>query len=116
MATNKQKLSSDNIDAWLASTGFLFPSNETELAHFDKLYEDVNIPVSEDEVSIDRILSETPKPKIVKMPMEVNRNEIVTYRMVARNGGNIPDHILQKMKSNQDNSDKKSNDESSDNS
>ncbi len=28
------------LDSWLGSTGFLFPSNELELDRFNKLYED----------------------------------------------------------------------------
>lgn len=110
MATNKQNLSPENIDAWLASTGFLFPTNELELSRFDKLYEDVNFSVSEDDVSIERILAGTPRPIVVKMTFEVNRDEINQYRMVARNGNDLPDHILQKIKMNQDKAGRKDND------
>lgn len=112
MATNKLNLSSDNLDAWLASTGFLFPSNEIELLRFDKLYEDINISVSTDEVSIDRILAGTPKPKprITKWTIEIIKNEVIPYRMVARNGSELPDHILKKIELNQNNTGKNSND------
>ena len=35
------------------------------------------------------------------MPSDINQEEINPYRMAARNGNNLPKHILDKIKKNQ---------------
>ncbi|HLP37589.1 hypothetical protein [Lacibacter sp.] len=105
-------INADNFDGWLASTGFLFPTNELELARFNKLFGDLDEQLTGKEIDPQRILNGQTPAKVVKMN---NSNSIEpdfsTYKMVARNGSNLPKHILDKMKKNQSN--KKSDDSTS---
>lgn len=95
----------DNFDSWLSSTGFLFPSNELELARFNKLYNDLDEKLTGKEIDPERILNGLTPSKVVQMnnPLTIEE-EFSTYKMVARNGSNLPKHILEKMKKNQVNS------------
>lgn len=100
MAQSKKNITPDNITEWLASTGFLFPRNEIELERFNKLYEDVemNIPMP----NLDKIINyDILESKVIKMPESLTSKNIEEYRMVARNGNNLPSHILYKIKKNQ---------------
>ncbi len=99
-----------DLDSWLGSTGFLFPSNEIELDRFNKLYEDYDYKL--DNVSIDplAIINNTfhKEPKVLTMFEHDITEEIESLRMVARKGKkDLPQHIIDKMrgKHNQDSSD-----------
>lgn len=48
---NKHKINNQNLEEWFRSTGFLFPTNELELARFDKLYADYDFKLKD--ISID---------------------------------------------------------------
>lgn len=102
MAQSRIHITSGNISEWLASTGFLFLRNELEMARFDKLYPDEIEDVSDFEVDCDRILNGTLKTKVVPLQSEVKQEDIVPLKMVARKGGELPKHILDKLKKNQD--------------
>lgn len=98
-------INADNFDCWLASTGFLFPTNRLELARFDKLYGDLDEQLTGKEIDPERILKGLTPSKVVKMNIASTiEEEFSTYKMVARNGSNLPKHILEKMKKNQANS------------
>lgn len=98
-------INADNFDSWLASTGFLFPTNELELARFNKLYGDLDEQLTGKEIDPERILKGLTPSKVVKMNIVLTiEEEFSKYKMVARNGGNLPKHILEKMKKNQANS------------
>lgn len=100
-------INTDNFDSWLASTGFLFPTNEFELARFNKLYADVDEQLTGKEIDPERILKGLTPSKVIRMniaPTLTIEEEFSTYKMVARNGSNLPKHILEKMKKNQANS------------
>ena len=95
----------DNFDSWLASTGFLFPTNELELARFNKLYGDLDEQLTGKEIDPERILNGLTQSKVIKMNIAHSiEEEFSIYKMVARNGSNLPKHILEKMKKNQANS------------
>ena|SRR5579863_7832293 len=106
MAKSNIFLDSEDWTSWLASTGFLFPRNELELARYNKLYEDSDLVVLTDSsVSVERILKGQCRLLPAVNPFqEQDINQITTqYRMVARKGqGGLPDHIWNKMKKNQD--------------
>lgn len=100
-----------NLDSWLGSTGYLFPSSELELDRFNKLYEDYDYKL--DNISIDpiAIIKNTfhREPKVITMFENDVVDEIENLRMVARKGSkDIPQHIIDKMqrKHNQNSSDK----------
>ncbi|WP_237274495.1 hypothetical protein [Tenacibaculum ovolyticum] len=95
------------LDSWLSSTGFLFPSNEVELDRFNKVYEDYEYKL--DNISIDpiAIINNTfhRVPKVIEMFSSDVDEEIDSLRMVARKGSeDLPQHIIEKMlrKHNQD--------------
>ncbi|WP_312398387.1 hypothetical protein [Sphingobacterium sp.] len=94
----------EDITEWLCSTGYLFPRNEIELNRFDKLF--VTVEVKNSTVSLDRILNNEvrnfPVSDIFKQQGE--RDVMDAFKMVARKGlTDLPDHIFNKMKKNQDN-------------
>lgn len=98
------------LDSWLGSTGFLFPSNELELDRFTKLYEDFDYKL--DNMSIDpiAIINNTfhREPKVITMFENDVDEEIENLRMVARKGSiDLPQNIIDKMrrKHNQNSSD-----------
>lgn len=105
MAKERKNITQENIGEWLGSTGFIFPRNEVELLRFKKLYQDYKYELSMDDV-IDP--AKIIRGELIQVPNEMNEenSEIgENWRMAARNFKNIPDHILKKMKGNQDNGD-----------
>jgi len=102
MAQNKKHITPENIIEWLSSTGFLFPRNEVELERFEKLYGDVDFGLTGKEINPDKIIDDTFKEKkTLKIPDEIKKEEINPYRMAARNGNELPKHIMDKIKKNQ---------------
>jgi hypothetical protein len=102
MAQNKKHITNENITEWLASTGFLFPRNEVELERFEKLYGEEDFGLTGKEIDPDKIIDGTFKEKkTVKMPDDIKKEEIHPYRMAARNGNELPNHIMDKIKKNQ---------------
>ena len=98
MAKNKN-ITPANVTEWLASTGFLFPTNELELFRFNKLHGDLDEQLTGKEIDPERILSGLTSSKIIKMNVtQTSEQEFSSYKMVARNGNNLPKHILEKMK------------------
>lgn len=102
MAQNKKHITPENITEWLASTGFLFPRNEVELERFEKLYGEEDFGLTGKEIDPDKIINDTfRETKILKMPDEIKKEEINPYRMAARNGNELPKHIMDKIRKNQ---------------
>jgi len=103
MAKNSIQVNSDNITEWMASTGFLFPRTPLELARFDKLYGDEVEDIEGCRVDPNIIISGKSQSRIVgifdiKVPPQPSM-----LRMAARKGeGSIPDHIISKIKKNQE--------------
>ncbi|WP_028298597.1 hypothetical protein [Olivibacter sitiensis] len=103
MAQSKIHITPDNMPGWLASTGFLFPRNELELARFEKLYPIEEEDIDDFEVDCNAILNRTLKiAKSITLEREAKDEDIVPLRMVARKGNSLPKHILDKIKKNQD--------------
>lgn len=88
---------------WLASTGNLFPSNKLELSRFEKLYSDYKYVLDENCVDPFAIIDGTFKPKKINLKLESESAER-NIRMAARNLEKFPEHILQKIKRNQNES------------
>jgi hypothetical protein len=102
MAQNKKHITPENITEWLASTGFLFPRYEVELERFEKLYGDIDFGLTGTEIDPDKIIDGTFKEKkSLKMSDDIKKEEINPYRMAARNGNELPKHIMDKIKKNQ---------------
>ncbi|MFM7855549.1 MAG: hypothetical protein ACKO96_27395 [Flammeovirgaceae bacterium] len=101
MAQNKRHITPENITEWLSSTGFLFPRNEVELERFEKLYSEEDYGLTGNEIDPDKIINGTfSEKKMLKMPDEIKKEEINPYRMAARNGNELPNHIMDKIKKN----------------
>lgn len=101
MAASKKHIAPEQITEWLASTGFLFPSNEIELQRFEKLFgePDPNLVYS---INYDRILKNVFEDiDEIKKINPLGEQEPKQLKMVARNGGNVSKHILDKMIKNQ---------------
>lgn len=103
MGTNNKKntINNQNLEEWFRSTGFLFPTNELELARFNKIYADYdfklkNISIDAKSIVDGNICSCYGKEFQIKNIDELN-NEIEELRMVARKGKELPKHILDKM-------------------
>jgi hypothetical protein len=105
MAQNKKYITPENITEWLASTGFLFPRNEVELARFEKLFGNIDLGLTGNEIDPNKIINgELPQLEISQMPNRIKSEDYNEYSMVARKGNNLPKHILDKIKKNQKNS------------
>ena len=108
--TSKQLFKGDkDWISWLASTGFLFPTTELELARYNKLYgESEQEKLTDSSVSVERILNGRARlfPALNPFAVQDIKRIEQEYRMVARKGlGQLPDHITKKMKKNQENDD-----------
>lgn len=102
MAQKNKHITPENITEWLSSTGFLFPRNEVELHRFEKLYGEDDFGLTGKEIDPDKIINGTfRESKSIRMPLDINKEEINSYRMAARNGNNLPKHIMDKIKKNQ---------------
>jgi hypothetical protein len=89
------------LDSWLSSTGFLFPSNELELDRFNKLYEDYDYKLDGKSIEPLAIINGTfpREPKVITMFENDIDEEIESLRMVARKGNkDLPQHIIDKMR------------------
>jgi len=112
MATNKkniERVSINNLDEWLSSTGFLYPTNELELARFNKLYADYDFKLKDVSIDFQSIINNSVcfniKPLVFTKDKNIE-NEINELRMAARKGSqNIPQHIIDKMKKHHTDSD-----------
>lgn len=103
MAHDKKHITAENIDEWLSSTGYLFPRTELELTRFEKLYAESIVSITGKEIDPDKIINEQfDKTKIIPIKSTEKKEEFTEYKMVARNGNDVPRHILDKMKKNQD--------------
>ncbi|MBN8623213.1 MAG: hypothetical protein J0L47_08810 [Flavobacteriales bacterium] len=116
MAIDKKyigKVTESNIDDWLHSTGFLYPTNEKQLERFEKLYEDYDFKLKNATIDIQSIINGTylcNKSKIIPINLDADvKKEIEDIKMVARKGqNNLPQHIIDKMRKNhRDNDDTK---------
>ncbi|MBS1597324.1 MAG: hypothetical protein JST75_03805 [Bacteroidetes bacterium] len=103
MARNSLHITPDTMTEWMASTGFLFPRNELELARFEKLYAEVEEDLSNSLVDPEIILGRKTRTNIISIDGKIEAQNQPKYKMVARKGdSNIPQHIMDRIKANQD--------------
>ena len=86
------------IDKILSSTGYLPPRNEEEMTAFERIYSKVEIDESF-HVDVDSIIKGTChyQPKVVQMN-STNSVSQSDLRMAARNFGELPDNVVEKLK------------------
>ena len=102
MARNKLHITPENSAEWLASCGFLFPMNDIELERFNKLHGDIDPGITGNEVDPFKIIKGTAtvikqKPFSSKLHIPMGQ-----YQMVARNLNDLPPHIVDRIKKNQE--------------
>lgn len=105
MATDKkhsERVDINNLEEWLRSTGFLFPTNELQLARFNELYADYEFKLTDASIDVKSIVegnlcSNDIRVLRIGKNVEVNQ-EIEELKMVARKGQEVPKHIIDKMK------------------
>ncbi|HCY77653.1 MAG TPA: hypothetical protein DHV28_17210 [Ignavibacteriales bacterium] len=100
MGESKKIITEDNFREWLASTGNLFPGNKSELNRFEKLYSDFEYRLDESYVDPFAIINGDFIPKRIKIELQNSDND--GFKMAARNLEHLPEHILSKLKKNQD--------------
>lgn len=96
MESNKSKyLNEDNVGHWLSALGFSFPRNEAEEKVFDKLYADYDFKLKNIKIDVKKLFSELEENEKTDDIIESE------WKMAARNYGELPKHIIQRMKKNQ---------------
>lgn len=113
MAIDKKyigKVTESNLDDWLHSTGFLYPTNVIQLERFEKLYEDYDFKLRNATIDIESIIKGRllcNKSAITPLNLDTSvKKEIEDIKMVARKGqNNLPQHIIDKMRKNHRDSD-----------
>ena len=96
MGSIKSKfINDDNVGKWLSALGFSFPRNEAEEKIFDKIYSNYAYKLKDVKIDGSKLINE-----IEKEELHV-QNEEVEWKMAARNYGDLPEHIIEKMKKNQ---------------
>lgn len=101
MGTTKNKITPDNIDEFLAISGYIFQSSEEELRKFDILYEDYELKNKDFRINPDEIIGGTFKKqgRVFSIKDEENEDDVNQVRMAARKANEeIPQSILDKMK------------------
>lgn len=105
MSKKKINITQDNLIEWLCSTGYLFPRNEIELSRFERLYPEVERKTKDDSVDPFAILDSSRKRKPINLDIQDEEIEnLPEMRMAARKYQDLPEHILEKIKKNQNKS------------
>lgn len=95
MGSNKSKhITDSNIDKWMSSLGFSFPRNLVEDELFDKLYKNYEHELTGEEIDPFTLIRECEEEE------KISSNSGTDWKMAARNYGNLPKHIIDKMKKN----------------
>jgi hypothetical protein len=98
MAKNKLNITSENAAEWLASCGFLFPRNETELSRFSKIHGEIDPTITGNEVDPFKILKEASSNT-----SQYTKQELTVISEFDVKQINIPQHIKEKMKNTDNN-------------
>jgi len=102
---NMEKITPDNVNLWLSSVGFLFPHTEADLKNEEKLFENFDYELSGNEIEPDIILSGLKEGVAFFYIKPTESKAELEWKMAARNFGSIPQHIVDKMKKNQNKND-----------
>lgn len=102
MAKIESNITESNLMEWLHSVGYLLPRNEIELMRFEKLHKEVTRSVKDESVDPYAILNGTWQPHAIESLQNFTLTEDINeLRMAARKSDGIPNHILDKIKKNQ---------------
>lgn len=104
MATKKTNITSENINEWLGSLGYLFPKNRKQLERFNTVFSNYSYELKNHKVDVNAILGKkTPSEDSSKVFVfqEFSSSEFDDLKMVARKGEELPIEIIEKIKKNQ---------------
>jgi hypothetical protein len=102
MAQNRTHITMDNFTEWLASTGFLFPRTELELARFEKLFPEAEDELVGKEIDPEVILGTKQRAPVIPFQSKSKEDEIIKFRMAARKGdSSVSKKIMDRIKNNQ---------------
>lgn len=102
MPKNNLNINAEKMYEWLCSTGYLLPSTEFELARFELLYPREKIKVNALAIDPFTIMNGTRVKKKFSWGQPAgDEQEQTELRMAARRHTEIPDHILARIKKNQ---------------
>ncbi len=86
MVPYKTVITPENSASWLASCGFIFPTNEAELARFDTLHGGISPLVTGEEVDPFKILRKSAaekKPAMVRTIRRQQKSRLVAQQLKA---------------------------------
>lgn len=90
----------DSFKKSLKSLGHLFPTTEDEVEAFEENNEIKEVP--ENYLNVSDLLTTAKQTSINKIEQDNYNKSSENLAMAARKGGNIPEEILKKMKSDRD--------------
>ena len=102
-------LTPDNLDKFLAISGYTYPRNDEELEQFELLYENYDFKLKNFRINPKEIINQSfnIKGSVFKIWDEEEQKDINELRMAARKGNEqIPKSILDKMRRKHNDGDK----------
>ena len=106
MGKSKDFIKIEDFNEWLSSTGYLFPSNSIELERFEIIFKDYQYQISSEVIDPVKILNSTYKKVLIEKEFKDDNSAAGEFRLAARNINKLPDHILKKIKNNENGSNK----------
>ena len=99
MAKDKDIFKLEDLDDWLCSTGFLFPTKNAHIERFDKLYSDFDFKLKDAKIDVDAIINGTLRKKtVLKLDDDFKDIDFSDLKMAARKGiEDLPKDIVDKM-------------------
>jgi hypothetical protein len=102
MASKIAPLTQENIYEWICSTGYLLPTNEKELARFEKLHAANDVVVNPDAIDPMAIITGTRKEQPLSISvLSLSTDDVEELRMAARKHSGLPPDIEQQIRKNQ---------------
>jgi len=111
---NKKKnkdINADRFDELLVIAGYTYPRTDKELELFESVYEDYDFELKDVRINPEEIINGSfeMKGKVIKLQGEEEQQDISEIKLAARKGNEeIPQSILDKMKSKHKDGDKQS--------
>lgn len=98
MGQNKINITAENSASWLASCGYLFPSNEAELIRFNSLFGGVDSSITGKEVDPFKIIRESKNVITYYKSIKGYSKGVYQDKLVAKQLNSLPQHIIRLIK------------------
>lgn len=98
---HEYELAPDNLDKFLAISGYIFQRNDEELKQFELLYENYDFKLKNIRIDPKEIINRSfsKKGKILKIKNKEEQEDIDELKIAARKGNEqIPKSVLDKMR------------------